>query len=46
MKKNLISTHSPEQVNGYPKEDIDKLGNYFFTRQWEATEDEIGNDNG
>ena len=21
MKKNLISTHSPEQVNGYPKED-------------------------
>ena len=32
--------------NGYPKEDIDKLGKYFYTRQWEATDNEIGNDNG
>ena len=26
---------------GYPKEEIDKLGDYFFTRQWEATEEEF-----
>ena len=25
---------------GYPEEEIDKLGHYFFTRQWEATEEE------
>ena len=26
--------------HGYPKEEIDKLGKHFFTRQWEATEEE------
>ena len=26
--------------NGYPQQEIDELGDYFFTRSWEASDDE------
>lgn len=29
--------------NGYPQKEIDRLGEYFYTRQWMATEEEIQN---
>lgn len=29
--------------NGYPQKEIDRLGEQFYTRQWNATEEEIKN---
>jgi hypothetical protein len=33
-------------ANGYPQEEIDRMGDYFFTRSWEPTQEELHNGKG